>query len=153
MKRTFCVFNRTRESFMGLNVVPADTIFSRLKGLLGRLKFAPEDGIWVTPSRGVHTIGMHFPIDLVYLDSKNRVIHLIEHLGPFRIAPIRTECASILELRTRTIYSSHTKPGDELIICSLEEMQAKLEEQVNLSSVPGCEETPTSCAIGMPTER
>ena len=123
MRRTVCVFNRNRESFLGLRVRSADTLLTRLKGLLGRIGLKPDDGIWLNPSSGIHTIGMLFAIDLVYLDSSHRVIHLVEHLGPFRISPIRIECASILELQPRTIYASNTKIGDELLICAPAEMK------------------------------
>jgi uncharacterized membrane protein (UPF0127 family) len=125
MKRTLCVFNRNRESFLGLQVAPADTLWTRLKGLLGRIGLEPDDGIWLVPSRGIHTIGMLFAIDVVYLDAANRVIHLVEHLGPFRISPIRIKCASILELRPRAIYSSNTKVGDELLVCTAVEMKER----------------------------
>ena len=83
----------------------------------------PDDGIWLNPSLGIHTIGMLFAIDLVYLDSSNRVIYLVEHLGPFRISPIRIKCASILELHPRSIFSSNTKIGDELLICTPAEIK------------------------------
>jgi uncharacterized protein len=119
------VFNRNRESFLGLRVAPADTWMMRLKGLLGKIRLNPEDGIWLSPSCGIHTIGMLFAVDVVYLDAKNRVIHLIEHLGPFRISPIRIKCASILELKSRAIYSSNTQIGDELLICIPEEIKAR----------------------------
>jgi len=122
MKRTYCVFNRTRESFLGVRVASADTLLMRLKGALGRLALKPHDGIWLSPSNGIHTIGMLFAIDLVYLDSDNRVIHLVEQIGPFRISPIRKACASILELESRAIYSSNTRVGDELVICVPEDM-------------------------------
>jgi uncharacterized membrane protein (UPF0127 family) len=108
-------------------------MYSRLRGLLGRIKFAPEDGLWLTPSFGIHTFGMLFPLDVVYLDSARRVTHLVEHLGPFRVSPIRPECTGLLELRTRTIYSSHTKVGDQMLICTPEEMQIHLEKQHNAS--------------------
>lgn len=123
MKGTVCVFNRNRESFLGLRVRLADTMGSRLKGMLGKLHLNPGDGIWLIPSRGIHTIGMLFAIDLIYLDSMNRVIHMVEHLGPFRISPIRIRCASILELGSRTIYSSNTQIGDELLICAPEDIR------------------------------
>jgi len=123
MKRTVCVFNRNRESFLGLRVAAADTFLMRLKGLLGRIRLKPDDGIWLVPSCGIHTIGMLFAIDLIYLDAANRVIHLVEHLGPFRISPIRIKCASILELHSRTIYSSNTQIGDELLICTPAEVK------------------------------
>ncbi len=70
---------------------------------------------------------MRFAIDVIYLDSANRVIHLIEHLKPFRISPIRGKCASILEMRARAIYSSNTQIGDELVICAPEEMKEAVE--------------------------
>jgi uncharacterized membrane protein (UPF0127 family) len=123
MRRRLCVYNRTRESFLGLRVAPADTFLARLKGGLGRLGMKPDDGIWLIPSRGIHTIGMLFAIDLIYLDAANRVIHLVEHLGPFRISRIKIRCASILELQSRAIYSSNTQIGDELLICAPEEVQ------------------------------
>lgn len=62
-------------------------------------------------------------MDLVYLDAVNRVIDLIEHLDPLRIAPVHWRYASVLAVRTRTIYSSGTRVGDELLICSPEEVQ------------------------------
>jgi hypothetical protein len=127
MRRLLCVFNRTRESFLGLRVAPADTWWLRLKGLLGRRGVKPDDGIWLIPSRGIHTIGMLFAIDLIYLDSANRVIDLVEHLGPFRISPVRIKCASILELRPRSIYHSNTQMGDELLICAPEELATYVE--------------------------
>jgi uncharacterized membrane protein (UPF0127 family) len=111
-----------RESFLGLRVTPADTLIRRLKGLLGRVRLKPEDGIWLVPSRGIHTVGMLFPIDVVYLDAANRVIHVVEHLGPCRISPIRANCASILMLSSRALYSSHTQVGDYLLICAPQDL-------------------------------
>ena len=62
-------------------------------------------------------------IDLIYLDSENRVLYLVEHLGPLRISPIKTKCASILALRSQAIYSSNTRIGDELLICTPEQVK------------------------------
>jgi hypothetical protein len=117
------VFNRNRESLLALRVAPADTFLLRLAGLLGRIRFKPDDGLWLIPSRGIHTIGMLFAIDVIYLDAANRVIHLIEDLRPCRISPIRLKSASILELPARAIYSSNTRIGDELLICAPEEIK------------------------------
>jgi uncharacterized protein len=140
MKRTLCVFNRNRESFLGLRVAPADTLTMRLRGLLGKLKLKPDDGLWLAPSCGIHTIGMLFSIDLIYLDAGNRVIHLVEHLGPFRISPIRVRCASILELKSRTIFSSNTQIGDELLICTPEEIKAYYERNRTEPASADCED-------------
>jgi len=117
------VFNQTRQCFLGLNVIAADTHFSRLRGLLGRLKLRRDEGIWLTPSQGIHTFGMLFPIDVIHLDALNRVIHLTEHLGPFRISALRVHAKSVLELPAWTIHNSGTQIGDDLLICAPEEMQ------------------------------
>lgn len=124
----YCVFNKTRESFLSLSVAAADTHLTRLKGLLGRLRLKSDEGIWVVPSQGVHTIGVRFAIDLIYLDPNHRIVHVMESFGTFRIGPLRMECSSVLELPTRTIYSSNTQVGDELLICQPHEMQQYLEE-------------------------
>jgi uncharacterized membrane protein (UPF0127 family) len=120
--KTYCVYNQTRECFLSLSVAPADTTFARLKGLIGRLKLRVDEGLWIVPSCGVHTVGVLFPLDLVYLDDHHRVVHLIEHFPRFRIAPLRTQASSVLELPTHTIYSSQTQPGDQLLICPVEEI-------------------------------
>lgn len=79
--------------------------------------------MWLAPSQGVHTIGVLFPVDVVYLDAEDRVIHLVEHLGPFRIGPLRLKSATVLELPPHTIYRSQTHVGDQLVICRAEEME------------------------------
>jgi uncharacterized membrane protein (UPF0127 family) len=127
--RTYCVYNQTRECFLSLSVTPADTTFARLKGLIGRLKLRVDEGLWIVPSVGVHTLGVLFPLDLIYLDEKHQVIHVIEHFPRFRIAPIRTHASSVLELPTHTIYSSQTQPGDQLLICAVEEMANRFNKE------------------------
>jgi uncharacterized protein len=124
-RRTYCVYNQTRECFLSLGVTPADTTFTRLKGLIGRLKLRVDEGLWVVPSCGIHTMGVLFPLDLIYLDEDLQVVHVIEHFPRFHISPLRTQATSVLELPTHTIYSSQTQPGDQLLICAAEEMESR----------------------------
>jgi uncharacterized protein len=126
MEPTYCVFNKTKESFLGLNVRCANTSFARLKGLLGMFSLPSDQGLWVVPSRGIHTIGVLFPIDVVYLDADREVIHVLEHVGPFRLTPILWKSDSILQLPPHTIYASDTKVGDQLVICFPQEMETYL---------------------------
>jgi hypothetical protein len=88
------------------------------------MRLRSDEAIWIVPSAGIHTIGLMFAIDAVYLDDQHRVIHLIENLGPLRIAGIRRQCASVLELPPRSIYGSGTQLGDQLLICSPEKMMS-----------------------------
>jgi uncharacterized membrane protein (UPF0127 family) len=122
-RRKYCVYNQTRECFLSLGVTAADTPFSRLKGLIGKLSVRSDEGIWVVPSSGIHTMGVLVPLDLIYLNEKHEVIHLVEHFPTFRIAPLRAQSESVLELAAHTIYSSQTQVGDQLLICVAEEME------------------------------
>jgi uncharacterized membrane protein (UPF0127 family) len=126
-KAPLCVYNQTRECFLGLRVLAADTSLARLKGLIGRLKLRSDEGLWVVPSSGVHTLGVLFPVDLVYLDEQNEVIDIFEYFPRFRIAPLRMRAASVLELPKHTIYTSQTQKGDRLLICTPEEMERHLQ--------------------------
>jgi uncharacterized membrane protein (UPF0127 family) len=145
---TLCVYNQTRECFLGLRVVAADTSFSRLKGLIGRLRLRSDEGIWVVPSSGVHTIGVLIPLDLIYLDESQVVIKVIEYFPRFRIAPIRIRAASVLELPQHTIYSSQTQKGDRLLICTPEEMEIQLQALASSCVTEGQEGTVPTARSG-----
>lgn len=135
-KQRLCVYNQTRESFLSLGVAAADTTLARLKGLIGKLTLGVDEGLWIIPSRGIHTVGVLFPLDLVYLDENHRVIHVMESFPTFRISPLIAQAASVLELPTHTIYSSQTQPGDQLVICVAEEMEHHLRMNAPNYSVP-----------------
>jgi uncharacterized membrane protein (UPF0127 family) len=132
-RRTYCVYNQTRECFLSLGVLPADTIFSRLKGLIGKIRLRVDEGLWVLPSCGIHTFGVLFPLDLIYLDERLKVVDVIEHFPKFRISPLKPQASSVLELPIHTIYTSQTQPGDQLVICTIEEMGRRFNKT---SSVP-----------------
>jgi len=129
VKRTFYAFNISRQAFISLGVSAADTSLARLRGLLGRFRMRSDEALWVVPSCGIHTFGLLFQIDVVYLDSECRVVHLIENLGPLRIAPLRRCSASVLELPAGSIYNSGTQVGDRLLIDSPERVDQYLESQ------------------------
>ncbi len=112
------VYNRTRQAFVATEVSVASTYLRRLVGLLGKTRgwARPGRGLLILPSCGVHTIGMLFPIDLIFLDHNRLVIHLEEYVRPFRVSKVRLKAASVLELPPYTIFRSGTQIGDQLEI-------------------------------------
>ena len=72
------IYNRTRESFVATKAVVANSYVARLVGLLGKTRrwARPGSGLWILPSRGVHTIGMLFPIDVIFLNKSRIVVHI-----------------------------------------------------------------------------
>lgn len=111
-------YNRTRQVHLATDLALADTHWTRLRGLLGR---GPDDfrngsGLWIVPCHGVHTLGMGFPIDAVYLDRDLNVIHVETDLQPWRFAPVRRMATSVLELPSRTTAATKTEIGDKIEI-------------------------------------
>lgn len=77
-------------------------------------EFPPGRALWIVPSDGIHTFGMRFPIDAVYLDSGGKVLRLYRELAPWRIASVIFRCRSVLELPPGTLDRTHTEVGDTL---------------------------------------
>jgi uncharacterized membrane protein (UPF0127 family) len=111
-------FNQTRQSYLATALAVADTHWTRLRGLLGLRSgdFRNGSGLWIVPCHGVHTLGMGFPIDVVYLDRVMTVIHIQHDLQPWRFAPVRTQAASVLELPRSTAAETRTAVGDKIEI-------------------------------------
>src|SRR5579862_2731351 len=111
-------FNHTRQSYLATALAVADTHWTRLRGLLGLRAndFRNGSGLWIVPCHGVHTLGMGFAIDVVYLDQALTVIHTEAQLRPWRIAPVRRDSLSVLELPCSTITQTQTAIGDKVVI-------------------------------------
>ncbi len=107
------VVNRTRSSELASSAEVAGTGARRRKGLLGRDAIIAGGGLWILPCESVHTIGMRFPIDLVYLDRDLNVKKVRSHVRPWRMSACLS-AHSVLELPSGTVCSSQTRPGDKV---------------------------------------
>jgi uncharacterized membrane protein (UPF0127 family) len=112
------IYNKTREAFLATEARVADGYFSRLVGLLGKTRrwARAGHGLWIVPSHGVHTIGMLFAIDVIFLDRGKRVVHVEEYMRPFRISKVSLKSSTVLELPPHTIFRTGTQAGDQLEI-------------------------------------
>ena len=83
-------FNRTRQAYLATELSIAATHWARFCGLMMKdaSNFQKGQGLWIVPSRGVHTFAMRFSIDVVYLDKAQRVVHLEPGLKPWRMAAV-----------------------------------------------------------------
>jgi uncharacterized membrane protein (UPF0127 family) len=64
----------------------ADSFASRLVGLAGLRTLPPDAGLLLTRTKAVHTFGMRFALDLVWIDRAGRVIRVDRALPPRRFA-------------------------------------------------------------------
>jgi uncharacterized membrane protein (UPF0127 family) len=110
--------NLTRQAYLCTRLSTALTHWTRLRGLIGtaRHDFTTGSGLWIAPCHGVHTFAMSFPIDVLYLDSQDEVIHLEANLKPWRFAPVLSRAKSVLELPTGCISATGTACGDKIKI-------------------------------------
>ena len=111
-------FNRTRQAWLATALALADTHWTRLRGLLGvnPNDFRSGSGLWIVPCHGVHTLGMGFPIDVLYLDRAMTVIDIRTGLRPWRFAPVRRQATSVLELPSHVAADTGTAIGDTIEI-------------------------------------
>ena len=109
----FKIANLTRQVELASCVAVADHGIARSKGLLGRSSLAPGEGLWILPCEAIHTFGMRFPIDLVYLDRKLRVRKVRSGVVPWRMSGCLS-AHSVLELAQGTVQKTQTTPGDRL---------------------------------------
>ncbi len=69
----------------GLRLVVAEDRVSRLAGLAGLRSLDPRTGLLIPRCRSVHTIGMRFALDLLWLDGDDRVVRVDRGVPPGRL--------------------------------------------------------------------
>jgi uncharacterized membrane protein (UPF0127 family) len=94
----------------------ADTRAARAVGLLSRTGLEPGEALWIVPSRGVHTWGMRFAIDVLALDEAGNVIDCVSNLKPWRLRLPRRGTAGVLELPAGTLAASGTAVGHQVLL-------------------------------------
>jgi uncharacterized membrane protein (UPF0127 family) len=114
--RDVFVYNKTKETFIAFRVKVADSITSRLVGLLGKRFLKPDSGVWIVPGNAIHTIGMLFTFDVILIDEDFKVVGLRELIRPFRITRPNFRAESVIEVPAHTIFRSRTEVGDQLVI-------------------------------------
>jgi Uncharacterized ACR, COG1430 len=141
----FCAYNQTRDCFLSLDVVAGDFSFARLDDWMRTLTLEFGAGLWLTPFRGIPATSVPFPLDLIYLDQDRRVIDIVEVFPTFHVSSSRPPAASVLALRAHSIYASQTQLGDQLVLCTAEEMTRHLERFSSEFDVAGA--VPRACQV------
>ena len=73
----------------------AETPLTRMRGLLGRSSLPVGEGLLLRPAASIHTAFMRFPIDVVFLDSADRVVKVVGSLPPWRMAACKGARAAL----------------------------------------------------------
>lgn len=97
----------------GTVVRMADRWWSRAIGLLATARLDHPAGLWITPCASVHTVGMRYPIDLVYLDRERRILKTVTALKPWRASACRG-AVSVIELRAGLVSALGLRAGQRV---------------------------------------
>ncbi len=82
--------------------------------MLKHERLDPGQGLWIAPCEAVHTFGMKFTIDIVFLDRGKKVRKVRPEVVRGRIAACLL-AHSVLELPAGTIAATGTQKGDQLV--------------------------------------
>jgi len=107
------VRNQSRGTLLADRANIANTSATRKTGLLKHTKLDPGEGLWITPCEGVHTIGMKFPIDVLFLNKKRKVLKIRPAMPKWRMS-MCLRAHSVLELPSGMAAATETVRGDQL---------------------------------------
>lgn len=108
---------RTAEGrFVAHEVRIAYSLAARLLALSRERSLPTRAGLLLCPARGIHTLGMRFAVDVVFLSRQMRVIGLAPRLPPWRVLLAPRGTGRVLELAAGQIAATGLKPGTFIVV-------------------------------------
>lgn len=95
----------------------AHSFRARWIGLIGQSTLGAREGLLLVPGGSIHTFGMRFAIDAVFLDRQLRVIGLREDIPSWRVVFAPTGTRLVLELRAGRIAETELVRNAPLCAC------------------------------------
>lgn len=90
------LFNKTQNQIVITQLKIADTFITRMIGLMFKI-ITPHEGLLIDPCNSIHCFFMKMPIDVLFIDKNNKVIHKITKMKPWRISPIISKSKYVIE--------------------------------------------------------
>lgn len=114
--RQYRVINDTRHTVLAESSKSATNPVTRGVGLTGRKSLPEGGGLIIRPCNSVVSFLMRFPIDVIFLDERGQVCHLIKPLVPWRASKMVRGSRQVVELPAGTIDRTGTQLGDTIQI-------------------------------------
>jgi uncharacterized protein len=108
------------KSMIKLSVRQASNLKEKVQGLIGKDK---PFGLMLKTHFGIHTFGLKFPIDVLIINRKNRVVSVKTGLRPNRIFLWNPLHEKVLELPSGTVKKNAIKLNDTIDISILETLR------------------------------
>lgn len=94
-----CVVQRD-ESILFSDVKIADHFATRLIGLLKTAGLNENQGLLLNKCSQIHTFGMKFSIDAIFLSKDGEILHIEKALAPGKVSPHISKTVWVLEVRS-----------------------------------------------------
>ena len=105
-------WNETRQTTLVEHGRVARTFWSRGRGLLGSKSLPPGDGLLIDRCSSIHSFGMQYPFDALFLNREGKVVHFVADMKANRLSRHVFSSRAVLELPAGTIAASGTQHGD-----------------------------------------
>jgi uncharacterized protein len=89
----------------------ARRFWSRFVGLLGRRSLGEGQGLLFVPGGSIHTLGMRFAIDVIFLDAQMTVVRVSANVRPWCLALAPRGTRYVLELPAHSAAACDLVPG------------------------------------------
>ncbi|MHC1717118.1 MAG: DUF192 domain-containing protein [Acidaminococcaceae bacterium] len=93
----------------------ADNFITRLKGLLGTDHLKEGSALIIRPCNGIHTLGMKYSIDVIFIDKSDKVIKIVSDM-PSRKISTCNNASYVIETPSGVIRMTNTTIGDIISI-------------------------------------
>ena len=100
---------------MGCDVAVAHSFLQRALGLLAHPPLTPRQALWITRCDSVHTVGMRYAIDVVFLSRSGQVLRVVHAVPPLRFRLCRG-AAAVVELRAGAAHALGILAGQVLAV-------------------------------------
>jgi len=97
------------------HVEQARSLQARMRGLLGRDGLPPGHGLLLDPCGSIHTLGMRFAIDVVFLAHSGRVLRVARRVRPGRLTWAPRGTRRVLETAADAL-PGHLAPGQVVLL-------------------------------------
>lgn len=108
------IYNKTRMKILGTKVDRAAGLLARMKGLLGTDGLRDGNGLWISPCTGIHSFGMRYEFDALFVDGRMRVVGAYSRFRKNRVSNVFLSARGVVELPPGTIEKTGTEVGDEI---------------------------------------
>lgn len=112
--RTVRVINTTRSTVLAERAELADSLWTRFVGLMGRRTLDPGGGLVLKPGGGIHMWFMRMALDVIHVDGRDQVTHVLRGIRPWRFGPLFVGGKLAIELPVGV--AATTEVGDHIVV-------------------------------------